>query len=189
MPGFEATGLRSEQIVGYEVLHDTIGLLRGDGIVPANSRKVRVGDLVAKNSSTGKFQVRKSTEMRVQGVNTDTVIAVVDSHPWTVGDAIIVVGESADVVSSVDYDLNTITLVTGLTGTRAVGVVVETTTNNQDDAVGIHIGWDIDSKDYDQTIAPAYRGNFLYDKIRNFDAAARTDLGGISKSAFNVYSI
>jgi hypothetical protein len=186
-----ASGLVQTENTPYEVLMDTRGLTKHDGIVLADSQEILVGDLVAKVS--GYFQLRKSTLLTVAGANMDTEIEVEDARAWKVGDAITVVGESADVVADVDYDTNIITLTTGLTDTRAIGVRVHSPTNDANKAVGIWAeggGYRVvGGKSFNEYIAIAVTGNFQADKIRNFDADARTDLGGIYRSEFNLYHI
>jgi hypothetical protein len=182
-------GLVSETLLGYEVLKDLVGLTRWDGVVAANQRQVRIGDLLAFDSGTSKFMVRRSTTLAVQGVNTDHTITVADAHPFSAGGKITVTGESEDTIVSVDYTLNTIVLTNGLTNTRAVGVVAYDANANRAVAIGIHIAPIIYSKAYDQGIAPAVTGHFKYSKVRGITAAGVTELKGVYHAAWDTLTL
>ncbi len=100
-------------------------------------RETPMGAIMARQSTTERYQERKSTELAVAGANMDTTITVDNARPFRAGEAVTVVGESADVIASVDYDLNTITLTTGLTATRAIDVRVFRADLTLGTAVGI----------------------------------------------------
>jgi len=183
-----AGGLISESRDGYEVLQSTVGLLRGDGIVPANARKVRKGDILSKNASN-KFVVTRYTLLAETAATGQPVIVVDDAHAFEVGDTIQVEDEGGThVIGSIDYDTNEITLTTNLTGERVADKYVKSSTAALATAVAIHIGEDLISRSYDQTIAPAFGGNFKLSKIRNYQTQTKTDLAGTVKSAFDTFS-
>ncbi len=183
-----AGGLISESRDGYEVLQSTVGLLRGDGIVPANARKVRKGDVLCKNAS-GKFEVTRYTQIAATAANGQPVVQVDDAHAFKAGDVVQIEDEAGThTIDSIDYDTNEITLTTNLTGERAVDKYVKSSTAALAKTVAIHIGEDLISRAYDQTIAPAFGGNFKKSKIRGYYTQTKTDLDGTEKDTFDTFS-
>jgi len=187
---FTLGGLTTEDYRPTEVLATLVGHHRVPGTIAASSRPIRLGDILAKDSNSGKIMVRRHTLLSAQGSSSDTTIHVDDPWAWAVGDPIQVVGESATTVKSIDYDAKTIELNAALTGTRAIGVVVKDATYSRDVAVGIHsLGDPVPSKAVAQTIAVCVSGTFMYDKVRNLDAAAISDLHGMANATMNILKI
>lgn len=112
--------------------------------VGERSRSIRPGEILARLSAdvagvglANQYIARKSTELAAQAEAGATSIIVDDAHPFAVGDTITIGAAADEVISSVDYDTNTIGLATTLSAQVLVNARVHVNASGQNAAVGI----------------------------------------------------
>lgn len=152
--------------------------------------EVRVGELLARHSSTGRYWPRKSTELAATEADSQTVLSVDDAHPFEIGDVVTVgdrTGTYTITAKDEDSSPNTITVSSGLTGGtnpspvnarvyvasnglgNAVGIAAERfTPNTQKPAVG----------QGSMYIAGLFYKGKLKGSAAGVDTQAQSDLGG-----------
>ena len=188
------------------VLFDRQGLMLwpGGGSVPAGVRSVRGGDILARNTSTKKFIVVKSSFLTALVAANATVVNVNDAHPFEVGDSIVVGTATAETITAINYVTHQITLGTSISKAVANKTAVKVITNGQGKGVAVAL---LPVRDKDAAILEekddvtprlsdtlygtiALKGRFKYDKMKNFDTTVtgslHTDLAGVLQDDINV---
>lgn len=122
------------------VLQTTEGSMKlpGGAVVKGGSRGIRSGDLLAYTDITAgdgvHLQVCKYTLVTAASGASD--ISVLDAHPFEVGDNISI-GSDDEVIQSINYETNVITIVSTATVAADDVVVPSSTTTEEDHAVAI----------------------------------------------------
>ena len=181
------------------ILYDKQGLtmLPGGGMVPAGARAIRQGDVLAR--STGgtrdkKFVVAKTTRLSAALGGAATAVAVDDAHAFEVGDSVVIASLGAEVITSINYEINSITFGTA-PGAAAINSNVVAALNNMDEGLAIAL---LPSKDGnnpllapmagDSFVTAALTGRFKVNKLKNFDTGGpfHTDFAGIYQVDANI---
>ena len=121
-------------VTGRTVLRDTVrarheamiidGTYSYDGANTSYPYELQARCQMAVITASGKYCPLKRTVLAADASTSDTEVVVDDARFFKAGDPIKVSDADADVVSSIDYDTNTITLVTGLSGDVSTDEVV-----------------------------------------------------------------
>jgi hypothetical protein len=124
-------------VTGRTILRDTVrarheamiidGTYSYDGANTSYPYELQAGCLMAVITASGKYCPLKRTVLAADASTSDTEVVVDDARFFKAGDPIKVSDADADVVDSIDYDTNTITLVTGLSGDVSTDEVVVAT--------------------------------------------------------------
>ena len=178
------------------VLYDTqnLTLFPGGATVAKNSRSIRQGDILARNTSTKRILVAKKSHLQVASGTNATAIQVDDAHAFAVGD-VITVGTAANLtITAISYENNTITVT--VAGAQVINARVYVVANAQGAGIGVALlplrdkgaiyeGVPALSSVVGDELygACALTGRFKLDKLLNFDTGIATnslhaDLGG-----------
>ena len=192
------------------ILRNTTGLMKYPGGLPvaANSRAIRDGDIIAKNTSTNQACVCKFSELSATAAQSHALLTVDDAHPFQAADVITRTGAATEdlTIASINYDTNVITCTgnVAVSGGFAVNDDIHVATNNQDNPIGIALtpledrnarrtGLNanlvtdlVQTRQYGDI---AIQGVFKLSAIRNFVVGTRmdTELGGADLAANDTY--
>ena len=150
------TGIQQEAVVyPNEFIAETSSIVKlPGGVVLANgarARDIRAGEILARLTadvvgvgSSGQYIARKSTELAASAADAATSITVKNAHPFAAGDTIVIDDGSnpsdAEVIASIDYATNVITLagtLSGGTNPLPANSKVSVTASGQGTAVGV----------------------------------------------------
>ena len=135
-----------------EILVSTQGAEKAPGgvIIAAGSRSrdIRIGEILARLTAdvtnvgdSGQYIARKSTELAATAAEGQGDLTVDDAHPFVAGDTILILDGTAEVIQSINYTTNVITIVGNITadGTdpRTLNGRVSVTASGQRNTNGI----------------------------------------------------
>ncbi len=178
-------------------------MIPGGAIIAVDAvREIRVGELLARLTadvaglgSEGQYIARKSTEAAALSSTGANTVTVDDAHPFEVGDTLEFTGGADDeVVESIDYDTNIITIVGTISGAdvdpndrvfvtadgqgTAVGIAAVRYTPNSTLTDGAIVAQqDIFGK-VAMYVAGSFKKNKLHGSADGVDVQGDTDLGG-----------
>lgn len=156
---------------------------------PALTREVRIGELLARHSTSGRYWPRKSSETTASVGSTDTTVPVDDAHAFEVGDTVVVQDSTGGgVITAIDYDDNilTVTALSGGTNPHPVNSRVYVNSNGLGTAVGIAAERYTPNNNFSfvgqgsMYIAGLFYKNKLKGSADGVDTQGKSDLGGVT---------